>query len=188
MDGIPTFDKALREAEEMLSRSLNGVFEITVHRDLDEKTIETVRSIDNEKFREELHYSHDELTERAKVKGFFCVIAHLDGKPIGFDFGYQDHHDNVFFSDDTATLIEGKRVGTVLFALEIIHSFYEGYAETKLSTEEFDDVGRPLVQIWGRMGFEVSSKEPDGNVEMILELCESKVRRIYDKYIKTKKD
>jgi hypothetical protein len=188
MGDLPTFDKALGEAEEMLSRSLNGVCEIRVHRDLDEKTIETVRSIDNEKFREELHYSRDELTERAKVKGFFCVIAHLDGKPIGFDFGYQDCHDNVFFSDDTATLIEGKRVGTVLFALEIIHSYYQGYTETKLSTEEYDEVGRPLVQIWGRMGFEVSIKKPDGNVEMMLELSESNVRRIYEKYIKPKKD
>jgi hypothetical protein len=188
MDDLPKFYTVIRQAEEMLSRSLNGVCKITVHRNLDEKTIKTVRSIDNEKFREELRYSCDELTERAKVKGFFCVIAYLDGEPIGLDFGYRDHQDKVFFSDDTATLIEGKRIGTVLFALEIIHSYYEGYAETKLSTEEYDDKGRPLKQIWAKMGFNVTSEEPDGNIEMTLQLSESNVRSLYEKYIKPKKD
>jgi hypothetical protein len=68
MDDLPKFYTVIRQAEEMLSRSLNGVCKITVHRNLDEKTIKTVRSIDNEKFREELRYSCDELTERV----FLC--------------------------------------------------------------------------------------------------------------------
>jgi len=184
MPEVPEFEKALLEAEEKLSISLEGICEITVHRDLDEKTMEMVRSIDNEKFREELRYSREELDERSISKGFFCIIAHLDGNPVGFDFGYQNEDENIFFSDDTATLIEGKGVGSVLFALEIIHSFHEGYKETKLSTEEMDDQGRPLMHIWGRMGFRVVAKESDGNIEMRLKLNPKIVQGIYEKYIK----
>jgi hypothetical protein len=186
MPEVPKFEKARLEAEEKLSSSLDGVCEITVSRDLNEKTMEIVRSIDHEKFREELRYSREELGERAKSKGFLCIVAHLNGEPIGFDFGYQNDDENVFFSDDTATLIEGKGIGSVLFALEIIHSYHEGFSETKLSTEEMDDQGRPLMYIWGRMGFRVVSKEPDGNVEMRLELRSEVVQGIYERYIKPK--
>lgn len=184
MPKIPTFQDALLEAEEKLSRSLGGSCIITVHADLDKETMKIVQSIDNEKFREELRYSREELEERAISRGFFCVVAHLNGKPIGFDFGYPNGEDGVFFSDDTATLIEGKGVGSVLFALELLHSYHEGYAATKLSTEEVDEVGRPLAQIWGRMGFKVLGKEPDGNIEMKLTLNSCSVKRIYEKYIK----
>jgi hypothetical protein len=38
------------------------------------------------------------------------------------------------------------------------------------------------------MGFNVTSEEPDGNIEMTLQLSESNVRRLYEKYIKPKKD
>jgi hypothetical protein len=186
MPEVPVFEKAKLEAEKKLTKSLDGRVKISVHRNLDERTMETVRSIDHEKFREELRYSKEELSERAISKGFFCVIAKLDGIPVAFDFGYDNDDEKVFFSDDTATLIEGRGVGSVLFALEIINSFHEGYFETKLSTEERDDKGRPLMQIWGRMGFEVVANEPDGNIEMRLELTPKTVKNLYEKYIKSK--
>ncbi|UCH58005.1 MAG: hypothetical protein JSV18_03655, partial [Candidatus Bathyarchaeota archaeon] len=165
---VPSFNDSVKEAENRLSRVLNGHCDVSVYHELDEELMAVLEAIDHEKFRQELWYSRDELDSRSRRKGFLCLIASLEGKAVAFDYGYDDEEDDAFYSDNTATLIEGKGVGTTLFVLEIIHSHEHGYKHTKLSTEEVDDKGRPLQRIWGRLGFETVSADPSKGVEMRL--------------------
>jgi len=180
---IPSFIESVSEAEDRLSRLLNGRCEISVHRELDEGLKAVIEAIDHEKFRQELRYSRDELDSRSERKGFLCIIASLDGRAIAFDYGYDDEKEGAFYSDNTATLIEGKGVGTTLFVLEIIHSYECGYRYTKLSTEEVDEKGRPLRRIWGRLGFETVSSDPLKGVEMRLIHTPQGMRSIYFRYV-----
>jgi hypothetical protein len=180
---IPPFPELVREAENRLSRLLGGRCVISIHRELDDNLRTVIQTIDHEKFRQELWYSGDELDTRTRKTGFLCLLASLDGRAVAFDYGYEDEEDT-FFSDTTATLIEGKRVGSTLFALEILHSYHQGYERTKQTTEELDEKGRPLTRIWGRLGFETVSSEPSGNVEMVLEYTPQRMRMLYERYIR----
>lgn len=179
----PSFSESLEEAERRLSRLLEGRCEISVYRELDAVLMTDIEAIDHDKFRRELWYDRDELDERKGRKGFLCLIARLDGRAVAFDYGYEGDEGGTFFSDTTATLIEGKGVGSTLFALEIIHSYENGYERTKLTTEEVDEVGRPLTRIWGRLGFEAVSSDASGNVEMVLRHSPEGIRYLYDRYI-----
>jgi len=87
---IPPFPELLREAENRLSRVLEGRCVISVHRELDEDLKKVIQTIDHEKFRQELWYSRDELDARTKRKGFLCLLASLDGRAAAFDFCYED--------------------------------------------------------------------------------------------------
>jgi hypothetical protein len=62
-------------------------------------------------------------------------LANLDGRAVAFDYGHEDEEEGTFYSDSTATLIEGKSVGSTLFALEMLHSYHQGYKRKKQSTE-----------------------------------------------------
>jgi len=181
-EAIPSFIESVREAEKRLSRVLNGRCDISVHSELDEDLMGVLEAIDHEKFRRELWYSQEELDSRRKREGFLCLTASLEGKTIAFDYGYDDG-EGTFYSDNTATLIEGRGVGTTLFVLEMIHSYENGYRHTRLSTEEVDERGRPLQHIWGRLGFETVSADPSKGVEMMLTHTPQGIRSLYDRYV-----
>jgi hypothetical protein len=183
---IPPFAESVKEAENRLSQILNGHCKIAVHHKLAEDLMGIIEAIDHEKFSRELWYSRDELDSRMKKKGFLCLTAILDGKTIAFDYGYEDDEEDTFFSDNTATLVEGKGVGLTLFALEIIHSHKLGYKYTKLSAEEVDAQGRNLPLIWGRLGFKTVSAHPSKGVEMKLTHTPQAIRSIFDNYISDK--
>jgi len=176
---IPPFPELVIEAEKRLSRLLGGRCVISLHRELDDNLRTVIQAIDHEKFRQELWYSSDELDTRTRKTGFLCLLASLDGRAVAFNYGYEDEAEDTFFSDTTATLIEGKRVGSTLFALEILHSYHRGQ-----TTEELDEKGRPLTRIWGRLGFETVSSDASGSVEMVLVYTPQRMRMLYEKYIR----
>jgi len=180
---VPTFADSLREAERRLSRLLGGRCEVSVHTRLDEGLLVVLEAIDHEKFRQELRYDRGELESRGGRRGFLCLVAWLDGGAVAFDYGYDGEEEGTFYSDTTATLVEGRGVGSTLFALEIIRSYELGHARTRLSTEEVDEVGRPLRRIWGRLGFEVVSTDSSGGIEMEMAHTPEGVRSLYDRYV-----
>ena len=180
---IPSFEDALKMAEAKLSHSMDGDCAITVHHDLDDELKRIIMNIDHEKFREELQYDSDEIDTRAGSKGFLLLLLHLDGRPVGFDYGYEDDEEGAFFSDSSATLIERKGVGSILFTLELIYCFWQGYRTSKLITEERDEQGRPLKEIWGKFGFTVAEVNPSTGIEMRLTLTPEAVAKVYRRYI-----
>ena len=181
---LPSFKVALKRAESNLSQSLEGQVRITVHYEQDNELRQTIQTIDHEKFREELQYSQEEIMERATTKGFVCFMAHLDGRPVAFDYGYEE--EGAFFSDSSASLIEGKGLGTALFALEIIHDYERGYRLIKLVTEEVDEQGRSLRGLWERFGFKAIHFDPVKGIEMSMALTPEAVATIYDRYIRSR--
>lgn len=183
---LPSFEEALRRAEGNLSRSLGGVVTISVHYKLDEELRQVIQAIDHEKFREELQYTREEIEERATTRGFLCLVAHLNGRPVAFDYGYNNEEEGVFFSDSSASLIERKGLGTTLFALEIIHDLEQGYRLIKLVTEEMDEQGRALRGLWERFGFKPVNFDPVKGIEMTLELTPEAVAGIYERYISSR--
>jgi len=178
-----SFAVALEEAEKRLAKILNGRCKIKVYNDLDEELIGIIQGIEKEKFSDEFRYVRDELIFRRGKKDFVCLVLDFEGRTIAFDIGYGDEEEEVFFSDDTATLIEGKGIGRTLFALEIIYSNERGYKQTKLFTEEIDSEKRPLRQIWSKMGFEVVSEDLNGGIEMRFAHTPGNIESIYLKYI-----
>jgi len=182
---IPSFEDALKTAEAKLSRSMGGGCVITVHHCLDDELKRIIMDIDHEKFRQELRYDSEEIDERSSTKGFLLLLLHLDGKPVGFDYGYEDDEEGAFFSDSSATRIERKGVGSTLFALELIHCYWRGYRTSKLVTEEHDEQGRPLREIWGKFGFTVDEVSPATGIWMRLELTPTAMARVYHRYIET---
>jgi len=182
MRHIPGFPEMLRLAETKLTHRLDGKTRIRFIKGYDEGVQAIIHSIDREKFREELRYTPLEIEQRMMKPGFLCLLVYLEDKPIAFEYGY-DESDGVYFSDSQATLIEGKGVGTTQFALEILYLYKNGYKQIKLSTEELDDQGRTLRSVWERMGFRVINRDPNGNVDMIMELTPESAQYQYEHYI-----
>ena len=183
MRHIPKFPELLRLAETKLTNRLGGNARIRFIMGYDEGVLGIIHIIDREKFREELRYTPLEIEQRMMKPGFLCLLVYLEDKPIAFEYGY-DVSEGVYFSDSQATLIEGKGVGTTQFALEILYLYKKGYQQITLSTEELDDQGRTLRSFWERMGFNVTNREQDGNVDMMMELTPETAYYQYEHYIK----
>jgi hypothetical protein len=163
--------EAIKIAEEILARTLNGNVKIKEYCTLNPELFEEIKSIDYAKFRKELQYSLTDLQNRASNSGFYCIIIYLDDGPIAFDYGYNDSSEkNVFFSDSAATMIERKGIGRILSILELLYLYENGYKFVRFTTEEVDEMGRPLREIWEKQGYRVEKRYPDGGVDMMLEI------------------
>ncbi len=88
----------------------------------------------------------------------------------------------MFFSDSQASLVEGRGIGSTLFALEIILQYLDGYQKVMLYTEEVDGQGRRLREFWERLGFKKTSEE-GGNITMEVVLREDLVGELYYRFV-----
>ncbi|OGD53701.1 hypothetical protein A3K81_05680 [Candidatus Bathyarchaeota archaeon RBG_13_60_20] len=183
MPGAPPFRDAKRSAEARLSGALDGACSVEVSHALSDAQRGTILAIDDVMFREELRYTRAELEERSHRPGFTCFLLSLEGKPIAYDYGYDDDEPGAFYSDSAATLIERRGVGSTLSALEAVYCYGRGYRRVKLSTEERDEVGRALRRYWERFGFTVISTDEDDNIVMVMELTTEAVVGLHGKYI-----
>ena len=167
---IPKLRDAVKNAETILSESLEGEVDIHGYLTASNELIRNIMLIDSMKFRQELQYDEQELKERASNRGFYCIMVYLDSVPVAFDYGYDDPEEGVFFSDSEATMIERKGIGRLLGILELLYLYENGYKAVKFTTEEMDQAGRPLREIWEKQGYRVAATYPDGGVDMILEI------------------
>jgi hypothetical protein len=170
---IPKLRDAIKKAETILSESLNGDVKIHGYKTTSKELMRKIMTIDSAKFRQELQYDELELTQRTSTLGFYCLMVYLDGTPVAFDYGYDAPEEDVFFSDSEATMIERKGIGRLLGILELLYLFENGYKAVKFTTEEMDDAGRPLREIWEKQGYRVAATYPDGGVDMVLEITSS---------------
>jgi hypothetical protein len=176
---IISFTEVLETAQNLLSRSLDGNVTITVHTEYDQALIDVIYSLDHRKFREALWYTRAELEEMFDKSGFFCLLVYLDGVVIAYDFGY-DASEGVFFSDSTATLIEKKGIGTILVNLELVYLYEKGYHKVMFKTEETDQDGRPLREIWEKRGYSVVSSDEKGiTMQLVIkpDVVEERIRK-----------
>ena len=174
---IPPFTELLQTIETNLQKTLEGEAIFKVYTDYSEELLQEIIGIDHVKFREALQYDVEELRNRFSSPGFLCMVLYLDGAPIGFEYGYNHTIDGTYFSDSSATLIERKGIGGYLGLLELVYLYENGYEALYYTTEEMDQAGRPLRQIWENMGYKTVSISPDGSVDMMLEITEEVVAR-----------
>ncbi len=167
---IPSLSDAIEKAETILTTTLEGEVRIQGYDNPSPELVKEITSIDYAKFRKELQYDEHELGQKTIINGFYCLMVYLEGRPIAFDYGYDDSDDRVFFSDTEATMIERKGIGRLLGILELLYLYEKGYRAVKFMTEEMDECGRPLREIWEKQGYMVANRYPDGGVDMILEI------------------
>ena len=178
---ILSFQDAICTVEQILSLSLGGEVKVTHHTEVDEFVIDAIHRIDNLLFREELRYGRDEVSDMCNKAGFFCLLVYLDNDVIAYDFGF-DTSTGVFFSDSTATLIERKGIGTFLAVLELVFLYERGYQKISFKTEELDQAGRPLREIWEKRGYKPVSSDEQG-ITMELEITKLVVKDRINRYI-----
>jgi len=182
MDTVPEYNMMKKMAEERLSKRLEKTVFVKLVKGYHEGTLEIIKRIDHNKFRDELQYSGLEIEERMRKTGFLCFLIYVEDEPVAFEYGY-DVSDGIYFSDSQASLIEGKGIGSTQFALEILYLYYKGYKKVLLTTEEMDDQGRALRGFWERLGFVKTNEDKNGNVEMELDLNKESAQYLYQRYI-----
>lgn len=174
---IPSYNELVKTIEKALTETLNGEAILKTYTINTEELLDEIIEIDTAKFRESLRYSREELTERFNSPGFTCIVLYLDEAPIAFDYGYNHTMKGTYFSDSSATLIERRRIGGYLGLLELVYLYENEYEALYFTTEEMDESGRPLRQIWENMGYRTVSVSPDGGVNMMLEINKEVVLR-----------
>jgi hypothetical protein len=178
---VPAFDDVLVNAERKLTSSLGGRVRVELFDVLDDGLVKVIESIDHKKFRRELWYSRDDLNAYAHKEGFVCLVVYFVDIPVAFNFGYADSEEGGFFSDNAATLIEKKGIGSVLTILEMYLCYHRGYRSIRLLTEEVDESDRRLRAYWERFGYRVTSVGTKG-IEMRTILDPESLAKVYNKF------
>jgi len=176
----PFFEDALRRAVERAEEKLERPVRVTVFTHLEERMMAKLEAIDQEKFRQELWYTHDEVAEKARKKDFMCITLSVEGNPAAFIFGYDyDGDPTAYFLDELATLIEGKGLGKILITLALIYCYELDYGSVILYTEETDQIGRHLREFYEHVGFKYVTTDPALGVVMRYDLEEKALAALY---------
>lgn len=177
---LPFFEDALRRAVERAEEKLERQVSITVFTHLNERMMAKLEAIDQEKFRRELWYTHDEFTEKAGKKDFMCITLSVEGDPTAFIFGYDyEGEPAAYFLDELATKIEGKGLGKILITLALIYCYELDYSSVILYTEETDQVGRRLQEFYEHVGFKYVTMDPALGVVMKYDIEENALAALY---------
>lgn len=184
----PYPDEAIKFAEKHLSASLFQKCKISINLELNDDLIKIIKKIDFEKFRSELQYTIEELSERSEKLGFILFMLTCDNVPTAFVYGYNDKEKSTFFIDTLATIVEGKGIGSILITLALVYAIDTGYNKATLYTEEIDEKGRKLVAFYQDLGFTSIYKTPDDGVLMIQWLDPSNIWRLCRKFLEYNMD
>jgi GNAT superfamily N-acetyltransferase len=179
-ESLPFFEDVLRRAAERAEEKLGKPIMITVFTNLDERMMAKLEVIDHEKFRQELWYTHDELSEKTRKKDFVCMILSADGEPTAFVYGYDYEGDpTAYFLDELATQVEGKGLGKILITLALIYCYELDYRSVILYTEDVDQADRHLRGFYEHMGFKYVTTDPVLGVIMRYDLVEKDLAALY---------
>jgi GNAT superfamily N-acetyltransferase len=180
---IPTLATALETTQKKLTEILGEHCTVKAHATLNDNLLKIIINIDNQKFREELRYEHEDILEHGRLKGFMLIIAECEDQPIGMTYGYDELQSKGYFLDTLASMIEGKGIGRILATLLLIHCQNKGYKHVTLYTEERDEKGRQLRRFYEKMGFTyIGTEEGKGDI-MQIQLTDEKVSNLYAKYV-----
>ena len=125
--------------------------------------------IDNVAFREELHYSDEELQERWNKNNCQLVFLLDDSGPVAVHLGYDLESDSdTYYIDTLATKLEGKGIGSILTNYIKEYAKEEEYFNVQLDTEAVNERGIPLRHFYEKNGFKIVHYDPTGNLTMKL--------------------
>lgn len=128
-------------------------------------------SIDNVAFREELHYSDEDLQERWNKSNRQFVFLLDESGPLAVHLGYDlEPNSDTYYIDTLATKMEGKGIGSMLTNYIKEYAKEEDYSELQLDTEAVNERGVLLRHFYEKNGFKLVHNDPDGNITMKLYL------------------
>ena len=180
----PFFEEASKQVEEKLSKLLDEPVKVTVHVSLDRQQIDDIIRIESDMFRDELRYNLWELMEREGRPGFALIMVRQAREPVAFFFGYEDSELPCgYYGDTLASVIEGKGVGSSLFALVHIYCYENGYNHFTCHTEEVDEKGRKLRDWYIAMGMNYISTIPEHGDLMRVKLTPDHANWMYHRHI-----
>jgi hypothetical protein len=180
----PFFEEASKLVEDRLSNLLGESIKINVHVSLDKNLIEEIISIESSMFREELRYSFEELMARSEKPGFVLIKLIRGCETLAFFFGYEDPDlPGSYYGDTLASLIEGKGVGSNLFALVHIYCYEKGYSHFTCHTEEVDEKGRKLRDWYIAMEMKHINTTNEYGDQMRVTLSKPHINWMYHRYI-----
>ena len=128
-------------------------------------------SMEKSGFREELHYSFEELTKLLEKPELVFWFFTVDGEPQILFLGYpiQDKQKS-FYLDTFAVKRRGEGIGNIVMKLLIRWAKTRHFKSIVLDTEEKDEKGFPLQQFYTQHGFETVSSSRKGDILMKLHL------------------
>ncbi len=180
----PFLEEASRRVEERLGSLLGEPVKVSVHVSLDRKLIDEIIKIESTMFRDELRYSLWELMARSERPGFALIMVRQGREHIAFFFGYEDPElPGGYYGDTMASTVEGKGVGSGLFALVHIYCYENGYSHFTCHTEEVDERGRKLRDWYLAMGMEHINTTPEYGDLMRVRLTPGHVNWMYHRHI-----
>jgi len=180
----PFFEEASRRVEERLGSLLGETINISVHVSLDRKLIGEIIKIESSMFRDELRYSLWELMARSERPGFVLIMVRQGREPLAFFFGYEDSElPGGYYGDTMASTVEGRGIGSGLFALVHIYCYENGYSHFTYHTEEVDERGRKLRDWYLAMGMDYIETTHEYGDLMRVRLTPGHVNWMYRRHI-----
>ncbi len=184
----PFFEEASKRVEERLGTLLGEPVKISVYVSLNRKLIDEIIKIESNMFRDELRYSLWELMTRSEKPGFVLIMVRQDSEPLAFFFGYEDPElPGGYYGDTLASIVEGKGVGSSLFALVHIYCYENGYNHFTCHTEEVDEKGRKLRDWYIAMGMDYISTTSEYGDLMRVRLTPGHANWMYHRHILSEK-
>ena len=125
-------------------------------------------SMENAGFRQELHYSFEELTQLLENPELVFWFFTVNGEPQIILFGYTilEEQKKVFYLDTLSVKRRGEGIGNIVMKLLIRWAKTKRLQAIILDTELKDEKGFHLQQFYTQHGFETVSISEKGDVIM----------------------
>jgi len=145
-----------------------GELELVFPAEWNKHYFEWFHSMEKIGFRQELHYSFEELTEALQNPDLVFWFFTVDGQPQILLFGYSilDEQKKAFYLDTFAVKRRGEGIGNIVMKLLIRWAKTKKFQSIVLDTEIKDEKGFPLQHFYAQHGFETVSSPKKGDVRM----------------------
>jgi GNAT superfamily N-acetyltransferase len=146
----------------------DGDLELVFPAEWNKHYFEWFHSVEKTSFRQELHYSFEELTKALQNPELVFWFFIVDGQPQILLFGYStlEEQKKTFYLDTLAVKRRGEGIGNIVMKLLIRWAKTKKFHSIVLDTEVKNENGFPLQQFYAQHGFKTVSISEKGDVIM----------------------
>jgi GNAT superfamily N-acetyltransferase len=145
-----------------------GELELIFPAEWNKHYFEWFHSMEKTGFRQELHYSFEELAAALQNPELVFWFFTVDEQPQILLFGYSslDEQKKAFYLDTFAVKRRGEGIGNIVLKLLIRWAKTKKFHSIVLDTEVKDEKGFPLQHFYAQHGFETVSISEKGDIIM----------------------
>lgn len=130
------------------------------------KRITDFQKLEKEAFREELHYSKQEIYQLGQKPMFEGLLIYQESEIVGAFLLHQADTSGSLVLNTIIILPKIKGMGTRILSTLIEQAAQFGWQELHLDTEFINEKGKALVAFYQRFGMKIETISNDGNVHM----------------------